>query len=262
MSNSQSVNALFGNAADDGNVGAGAIAVLTAPDLGAQIQAGLGISVDDVTASEVVLVTILVDDSGSIDAAGNEQTVRDGCNLVMDALAKSKQGDGILVGIRYLNGTVLTPYVPLDQAPILDSRNYRAWGGTPLYDQSVVTLGGVIAKAQEFLDAGVACRSVTLIVSDGDDAHSRRNSAADVAKVANDMRRTESHIVAAMGIDDRHTDFRKVFGEMGVDGKWILTPGNSPSEIRKAFQVFSQSAVRASQGAGAFSQAAGAGFTA
>ncbi len=259
--NSQSVNSLFGNAASDGAIGAGAVAVLTAPDLGAQIQAGLGVSVDDVSASEVVLVTLLVDDSGSIDASGNEQTVRDGCNLVMQALASSKQNDGILVSIRYLNGTVLTPFVPLDQAPVLDSQNYRATGGTPLYDQSVVALGGVIAKTQEFLDSGVGCRSVSLIVSDGADMHSRRNKAADVAKVVRDMRLTESHIVAAMGIDDGCTDFRKVFGDMGVDAKWILTPGDSPAEIRKAFQVFSQSAVSASQSAGSFSQAAGSGFT-
>ena len=35
---------------------------------------------------------------------------------------------------------------------------------------------------------------------------------------------------------------------MGIPDRWILTPGNSASEIRRAFAVFSQSAVRASQG--------------
>jgi hypothetical protein len=34
---------------------------------------------------------------------------------------------------------------------------------------------------------------------------------------------------------------------MGIPDRWVLTPGNSASEIRRAFQVFSQSAVRASQ---------------
>ncbi len=37
---------------------------------------------------------------------------------------------------------------------------------------------------------------------------------------------------------------------MKIRDEWILTPGNSDSEIRKAFQVFSQSAVRVSQSAG------------
>ena len=63
-----------------------------------------------------------------------------------------------------------------------------------------------------------------------------------------------------MGISDGTTDFRAVFREMGIEDRWILTPGNNPSEIRKAFQVFSQSAVRASQAA-SFSQGAISGFT-
>jgi len=47
---------------------------------------------------------------------------------------------------------------------------------------------------------------------------------------------------------------------MGIRDEWILTPGNSEAEIRKAFRVFSQSAVRASQGAGSFSQSGLGGF--
>ncbi len=72
--------------------------------------------------------------------------------------------------------------------------------------------------------------------------------------------KTENHIVAAMGIDDGSTDFRKVFSDMGIPDEWILTPGNTESEIRKAFQLFSQSAVRASQNAASFSQTAMGGF--
>jgi len=59
----------------------------------------------------------------------------------------------------------------------------------------------------------------------------------------------ENHIVAAMGISDGTTDFREVFRKMGIADRWILTPGNSASEIRRAFSVFSQSAVRAAAGA-------------
>jgi hypothetical protein len=80
-----------------------------------------------------------------------------------------------------------------------------------------------------------------------------------VAALVADLERAESHIVAAMGISDGSTDFRRVFCEMGINDRWVLTPGNSPSEIRKAFQVFSQSAVRASQSA-SFSQTALGGF--
>jgi hypothetical protein len=254
------VNDLFAEAHAEGVLSPSSLQTLTGVDLGAQIQAGLGISVDDVQASEVVLLTIMPDDSGSIRHAGNEQAVREGHNLVLDALTRSKQGDGVLAHTRYLNGTVLFPYRPIDQAVQMTAANYEANQGTPLYDQSVVLLGSVVAKAQEFTRNGVAARSVTLIITDGSDQHSRRASAQDVAALVRDMNRSEAHIVAAMGISDGTTDFRAVFREMGIEDRWILTPGNNPSEIRKAFQVFSQSAVRASQAA-SFSQSAVSGFT-
>ena len=73
-------------------------------------------------------------------------------------------------------------------------------------------------------------------------------SAEDVAAIVKDMLAQENHIVAAMGINDGTTDFRAVFKSMGIPDRWILTPGNSATEIRRAFAVFSQSAVRASQG--------------
>lgn len=253
------VKQLFEEAESEGVLSPQSMQVLGAVDLGAQIQAGLGICVDDVESSEVLLLTIMPDDSGSIAAAGNEQAVRDGHNLVLDALLESKQRDAVLAHTRYLNGRVLFPYRPLLEAVRMTPKNYRADQGTPLYDQTVVLLGSVLAKSQEFSSSGVAARSVTLIITDGDDQHSRRSKPRDVRALVRDLQRAESHIVAAMGIADGGTDFRKVFREMGIEDRWILTPGNSAAEIRAAFQVFSQSAVRASQAA-SFKQVALGGF--
>src|SRR5215468_7189530 len=139
--NENRVNDLFAEAHAEGILSPASLQTLTLVDLGAQIQAGLGISVDDVSASEVVLLTIMPDDSGSIRHAGNERAVRDGHNLVLEALARSKQRDGILAHTRYLNGQVLFPYRPIDQAIRMTAKNYSAQQGTPLYDQSVVLLG-------------------------------------------------------------------------------------------------------------------------
>ncbi len=250
---------LFAGAHTEGTLSPQGLQVLSAVDLGSQIQAGLGISVDDVAASEVLLLTMMPDDSGSIRFAGHAQTVRDGHNLVLDALLASKQGDAVLAHTRYLNGHVLFPYLPIEQATRMTDRNYDPSLGTPLYDQTVVLLGSVLAKAQEFAANGVAARSVTLILTDGADEGSRRASAADVASLVRDLVRAEVHIVAAMGIDNGSTDFRKVFRDMGIADRWILTPGSDPHAIRQAFQVFSRSAVQASRSA-AFSGTALAGF--
>lgn len=257
---SQNVSNLFSQAIDAGNMSPQSGQVLNIPDMGAQIQQGLGLHADDVPASEVVLVTMLSDDSGSISSAGNEQVVRDGHNSVFDALLASKQEDNVMIQDRYLNGTILNPYVMLKQAKRMDSKNYQANGGTPLYDMTAVTLGGVLAKTQEFANAGTPARSVTLIITDGADMHSTKMTPDKVRVIVEDMVRRENHIIAAMGIDDGYTDFKKIFRAMGIPDQWILTPKNSQSEIRKAFNVFSQSVTKASQNSANFSQAAMGGF--
>ncbi|AKF84275.1 hypothetical protein OWM54_23095 [Myxococcus sp. MISCRS1] len=251
---------LFEDAHAEGVLSPAGLQALTVVDLGAQIQAGLGVRVEDVQASEVVLVTVMPDDSGSISTSGHTKTVCDGHNLVLDSLLASKQKDGVLFHTRYLNGQVLNPYRPLEDVVRMHSGNYRADQGTPLYDQAVVLLGTVLAKSQEFSANGVPVRTVTLLITDGADMHSSRAQAKDVAAVVKDLRRAENHIVAAMGIDDGSTNFRRVFQQMGIEDAWILTPGQSEREIRSAFQVFSQSAVKVSQGGASFSRTALGGF--
>ncbi len=253
------VKALLDAARDQGALSARSMRALDVVDLGAQIQAGLGVEVDDVMASEVVLVTMMPDDSGSIRFGKNAQAVRDGHNLVLEALANCRQADDIFVHNRYLNGHVLYPYTSVARAIHMDDTNYDPNQGTPLYDQTVVLLGTVLAKSQEFADNGVPVRTVTLLITDGADCHSTRAKPRHVRDLVGDMLKSENHIVAAMGIRDGSTDFKAVFRDMGIPDRWILTPRNSASEIRKAFQVFSQSAVRASQTV-SFSKTALGGF--
>lgn len=242
------IKKLLDDAHDTGTLSARSLATLDVVDVGAQIQSGLGVTIDDVAASEVVLLTMMPDDSSSIAAAGNTDAVRDGHNFVLEALARSKQSGEVLAHTRYLNGSVLFPYVQLAHATQMTPSNYDPRLGTPLFDQVVVVLGTVVAKAQELAQAGIAVRTVTLIITDGADYGSTRCRAADVAALVADMLAQENHIVAAMGISDGATDFKAVFRSMGILDRWILTPGNSASEIRRAFQVFSQSAVRAAAG--------------
>jgi hypothetical protein len=248
-SDDRKIKQLLEDAHGTGALSGRSLAALDVVDVGAQIQAGLGCTIDDVAASEVVLLTMMPDDSQSIASAGNTDAVRDGHNFVLDAMRSSKQAGEVLAHTRYLNGFVLCPYTALDHAVTMTKTNYNPHLGTPLYDQAVVVLGTVIAKAQELAQAGIAVRTVTLIITDGGDYGSTRCKAADVKAIVADLLAQENHIVAAMGISDGSTDFKAVFRSMGIPDRWILTPGNSASEIRRAFAVFSQSAVRASQGA-------------
>lgn len=267
MSDPASLSALLGGVVDDES--ATAAMTLTADTLGPAITAGLGdVKLDDITSSEVLLMTSLIDDSSSIRmVSGNAQAVRDGQNSLLDALLGAKQAGEVLISCRYLNANpptdhgVLYPYRPLAGAIRLDTHNYNPSGGTPLYDQVAVTLTGVAAKMGEFEQGGVAARAVTAILTDGEDVGSHHHRAASVRAIVEGLLQTEQHIIAGVGIEDGHTNFRKVFLDMGIPDEWILTPSNNEHEIRQAFAVVSQSAVRASQAAGtSFSQVALGGF--
>lgn len=224
--------------------------------------AGLGTAADSIAATEVVLVSVCIDDSGSM-AGSKAQAAIAGHNGVVGALLDSKQKSGILFASRLLNGKIICPYTPLDQAVPLSNSNYSVRGMTPLYDESLVMMATVAAKAQEFSDNGVPVRTVSLIVTDGDDTSSRA-TISRVEPVIRKMLQLENHIIAAMGIGADQLEknkFRDIFEQMGIRTDWILTPDNSPTEIRKAFAVFSNSAVRASQNAASFSKTMAGGFS-
>ncbi|MFZ1458639.1 MAG: hypothetical protein WAT17_02050 [Candidatus Saccharimonadales bacterium] len=235
-------------------------AQLPGDTLGPAIQAGLGeITLDDITTAETFVLSVIVDDSSSISSAGNEDNVRTAFNLIQEALLGSKSAATIVADCWQLNAGRLFPYVALENAPRLDSSNYRAMGCTPLYDRTHSALEALKLKVEEFENGGVAVRGVVVIISDGADYGSRLR-ARDVRLLAEELLRTEQFLVMAMGIDDGSTDFRAVFDSMGISGKFVMTPGNSASEIRRAAQVISQSAVRASQTAGSFSKVVLGGF--
>ena len=149
MSKDDKVKKLLEDAHVKGALSAKSLTALDVVDVGAQIQAGLGVTIDDVTASEVVLLTMMPDDSASIAHAGNTDAVRDGHNFVIDALKASKQSGEVLAHTRYLNGHVLCAYTALEHAVAMSAANYDPRLGTPLFDQACVVLGTVIAKAHE-----------------------------------------------------------------------------------------------------------------
>jgi hypothetical protein len=246
------------SAAEEGILSPQSVNTLTLdPNVGARIQAALGAPVELAGSAEVVLVGMLVDDSGSIEYYGNTDAVRQGHNQTLEAMIKSKQADNIYLHTRLLNGEIVCPFTLLDQAPRLDSSTYDSakFGGTPLYDQTVVFLGSMIAEAKRYRDEGVYARGISLIISDGADEHSKRYTYGDVAGIVLDMMDSEDHIVAALGIRHGHVDFEDVFvNKMGIDRRWVFTASSDPSEIRRAFQMVSQTAVRVSQSAVNFSK--------
>jgi hypothetical protein len=248
-----SITALFQDAHGEGTIGTDSLNLLTPLDYNGQLQLAMGISADDVDAAEVTLVTMLMDNSTSMSRMAD--AAREGQHEMIQALGGSKAATGVLMAGWSFDPQPIHGYLPLGNVPLLDSNNYYPHvPRTPLFSSTVQVLGGVVAKTQEFSSNGVPVRSVTVIVTDGGDNDSPRHTAADVANLVGDLERTEMHIVMMIGIDDGFTDFRDVGRQMGIRDDRVMPIGSTPSELRRAVNVVSQSALQVSQSAGTISQ--------
>ncbi len=240
-------------------VGPAASSVLTG-DLGAVVVAGAaGVDTDDIQASDVTLVTLLVDASSSIATRGLEDAVRKGQNDLLDAFASSKERDAILLALWTFNDELRVhhAYVPVDDATRLGAKNYAGLGGTRLYDTWVDALAANVAYAERLRASGTPTRSVVVVVTDGEDCGSRRR-AADCARVSKDLLASEQFQLAFVGVGS-DVDFRAVARSMGVpDGSIAIAENATPGAMRQLFRMVSQSAIRASQRT--VGPAAGGGF--
>lgn len=219
-------------------------------NLGGLVLAGAaGKDLEDITASDVTLVTVLIDASSSIGDRGLEQAVRDGQNALIDAFSGAKERDSILLACWTFSSKmdVLHSYVPVDEATRLDAKNYRAAGATVLYDTWCDALAANVAYAQRLRDGGTPTRSVVVVVTDGEDVGSARN-AGQCARLSKDLLASELFTLAFVGVGT-DVDFHAVAKAMGVpDGCVLVQKDATPTGLRRTFQLVSRSAIRASQG--------------
>jgi uncharacterized protein YegL len=218
-------------------------------NLGAVVIAGAaGKDAEDITASDVTLVTLLVDASSSIHDRGLEDAVRDGQNGLVDALGDTRERDSILMAMWTFASEVrvVHSYVGLDDVTRLDKKSYNAVGGTCLYDTWCDALTANVAYAERLRSSGTPCKSVVVVVTDGDDCGSKRR-AADCARISKIVLASEQFTLAFVGVGGG--DFHATAREMGVpDGCIAVQAQATPSTIRQVFRMVSQSAIRASQG--------------
>lgn len=220
-----------------------------AGDLSPLVIAGAaGKDVEDILASDVTLVTLLVDASSSIHDRGLEAAVRDGENTLVDALAATRERDSILMALWTFDDEirVVHSYVGLGDVTRLDAKNYKARGCTRLYDTWCDALAANVAYADRLRSSGTPCKSVVVVVTDGEDVGSKKTASA-CAAISRDLLASEQFTLAFVGVGT--ADFQKVARAMGIpDGCIAVQSQATPSAIRQVFRMVSQSAIRASQG--------------
>jgi uncharacterized protein YegL len=249
MSNSKThLQTLLSSATAAGTLSAATSSFLSG-SLGAVVIAGAaGKDAEDIVASDVTLVTLLVDASSSIHDRGLEDAVRDGQNLLVDALGDTRERESILMALWTFNSdlNVLHSYVGLDDVTRLDKKSYAGLGSTRLYDTWCDALTANVAYAQQLRSSGTPCKSVVVVITDGEDVGSKRR-AADCARISRDLLASEQFTLAFVGVGT--SDFHTIAREMGVpDGCIAVQAQATPSAIRQVFRMVSQSAIRASQG--------------
>lgn len=240
---------LFSSAAKEGVLSSASQQLLSG-QLGPIVVAGAaGMAAENITVTDVTLVTVLIDASSSIAGSGLEDAVRDGENALVDAFAGSREKDSILLALWTFNEKpkVVHSYVPVTDAVRLDAKNYRATGSTALYDTWCDALGANVAYAQKLRDSGAPVRSVVVVITDGADVSSKRK-VQDCARLSRDLLASEQFVLAFVGVG-AEVNFKSVAQSMGVpDGCIEVQTNATASGLRAVFQMVSRSAIRASQG--------------
>ena len=123
---------LFTSATTQGVISAQSSTLITG-NLGNMVLAGAaGKDLEDITASDVTLVTVLIDSSSSIADRGLAKGVREGQNALLDAFAGAKERDAVLLACWTFSDKmdVLHSYLPVSDTTRLDMKNYQPCGST------------------------------------------------------------------------------------------------------------------------------------
>lgn len=214
----------------------------------------------ELATKDIFLVMLLLDDSGSIEEAGNTQAVIDGYNLFVEEL-KNALGE-VRVKTVFLNGygRPAMPFQLPREMEALSSQTYRPAGYTPLFSRSLEALNQVDFEARQLTLQGFTVRTMTLIFTDGCDNASGNTIAWHVKRVVSPMLSSGMHIVGGCAVNDGCTNFWQVFASMGIPEHWIKVLKNNPTAVQEGVSQMGTVASVASTDENSFTYTSQTGF--
>lgn len=243
---------LFQDAKECGEISPNSAMLLTG--LSARINKTMAVLPTKPLVTDQTLLCMLLDNSPSMEYNRNHVAAVEGHNTVTNALMQAKAINSVESLTMLLNpNTKYTRtitgdsddfcWVALRAAPRLDHKRYIHGSGTPLFDRCLEALGSVLARTKWWEDTyGVQARSITLLMTDGEDNDSK-STAADVAVLVRDMLCMEKHRIFFMGVKSLTADYDKLGASMGIPQECIGVVERDAKAIRDKFQLFSQSAI-------------------
>lgn len=220
-----------------------------------------GATIDNLTASEYTLVTVALDESGSI--SGKENEIRDMLVAAIGACHSSPYANNLLArvvrfgtqyrannGIDEIHGFKTLAEIDLAAYPQL-----RGGGGTPLCDAVYTGVGAMNTYAKDLADMDFAVNGITFVITDGGD----NCSTATMNMVKEELKRSvtgevmESHVSVLIGIDTGYggvqADLQKFQVEAGMD-QFIWAGAATKGNLAKLAAFVSQSISSTSQALG------------
>lgn len=211
-----------------------------------------GATIDGLTAAQYTLVTIALDESGSID--GKEDEIRDMLLAAVGACFSSPYANNLLLRVlrfssQYRQQNGVDEIHGFKTLAEIDTKSYptlRGGGGTPLCDAVYSGVGAMNAYAQSLVDMDFAVNGITFVVTDGGE----NSSTATMKMVKDELAKSvlgevmESHVSILIGIDTGYSavqaDLKKFQTEAGMD-QFIWAGSVTKSNLAKLAAFVSQS---------------------
>lgn len=170
------------------------------------IAACSGISIDEIDAEEVTLVSVLIDGSWSM-RKYRDDVINEYNNSFLKALQGAKNADSILVSMMYFaNGQtkLIHNFKPISQCSPLTANDYDPDGDTPLYKAAVIGMTGIWDYGNTLIGSGVRLKRIVLLVSDGGENSSKSFTKATVKSLSNQLLDTESCVLSYIFLGDEN----------------------------------------------------------
>jgi uncharacterized protein YegL len=206
---------------------------------------------EDVDQEDTINAVFAIDVSGSV--SGYVDELNDGINEFVTEMQKSHVADKIFTSIVKFNSNVEveTGFQPIKNLSNNIDFEPSIGGMTALFEGTNVALTNALDYREGLENAGVNCKTLLFVITDGHDNVSNCTP-ADVKKKIDDLMMEERNfasfeaILFGIGMSNK-TKFEEAAKDMGI--KHVATISDSAQDIRKMI-AFISSSVSQSSGSG------------
>jgi uncharacterized protein YegL len=205
---------------------------------------------NDVEVAKTINAVFVVDTSSSVGSYGHE--LNKALNEFTTRMQKSHAANNLFVSIIEFNDNVrvTSGFRPISEIPAIDLIP-RIGGMTALYRACKEGLTNALDYRKDLENAGVNCKTLLFVITDGEDNASGNVVAGDVKVLIDSLLKEERNffsfesILFGVGNDDSFETAQK---EMGI--KHLARVGTTADEIRKMINFISSSITSVSTGQG------------